>query len=79
MSNFQPLKGAPEHADVRLKRYLADGWKPVGVQHVMAVNSKTSDYSVLLRNGAGLALYTIISTGDRLYGSQLPLLTEDPA
>lgn len=78
MSDYQPLRGAPEHADIRLRRYLEDGWEPVGFQHAMAVSGKTSDYSVLLRRGADLAIYTIISTGDRLYGSQLHVLTKDP-
>jgi hypothetical protein len=78
MSDCRHHKGAPEHADIRLKRDLADGWQPVGFQRAVAANGRTSDYSILLRNGPDLALYTTLSDGNRLYGSQPHLLTRDP-
>jgi hypothetical protein len=65
--------------DVQLKQLLFDGWEIAGFQHVMATNGRTSDYSILLRSGADLAHYRVISDGERLYGAKMHLLTRDPA
>jgi hypothetical protein len=61
--------------DEQLRQRLFDGWEIVGFQHVMAINGRTSDYSILLRSGGNLALYRVISDGERLYSSKIYSLT----
>ena len=63
--------------DVQLKQLLSGGWEISGFQHVIAPNGRSSDYSILLRSGAELALYRVISDGERLYGAKMHLLTRD--
>lgn len=59
-----------------LKVMLGDGREIAGFQHVKTTD-RTSDYSVLLRSGDQLRLYTVICDGDRIYGNQMHSLTED--
>lgn len=60
--------------DEQLRQRL-DGWEIVGFQHVMAINGRPSDYSILLRSGGNLELYRVISHGERLFSFQMYSLT----